>query len=125
MPWLYGWPLLDIIVYGALLSLAVEVQQGVVRFPKTPAFLLAVGLWFSTLMSHIAHGYFKGMMDTLPETFKICFFLALILVVVDRIGRLRAVINILVLAGVIMAVDALVQYNTGTGFTGSKPLVYY
>ena len=124
-PWMYGWPLLDAITYGALLSLLLEAGQGVVRFSKNPAIPLAAGLWFASLMSHVAHGYYAGFMYTAPETFKLCLFLVLLLVVIDRISRLRSVINILLLAAIMMACDALVQYKTGVGFTGSQSLVWF
>lgn len=124
-PWLYGWPLLDVIICVAILSLLMEISQGVTRFAGTPAAYLAVGLWFATLMSHIANTYFAGLVAAVPESFKICFFLLLLLVVIDRVSRLRIVINVMLLAGVMMAVDALMQYNYGRGFSGATPLVYF
>lgn len=121
-PWMFGWPLLDAITYASILALLMEVSQGQVAFIRTPAILLTFGLWFSTIMSHVAHGYFQGMIDTLAETFKICVFLILLLVVLDRPSRLRAVMWMMVVSAVIMSVHALMQQKTGFGFAGAEPL---
>jgi putative inorganic carbon (HCO3(-)) transporter len=121
-PWMFGWPVLDIITYVSLLSLLMEMSHGTSALAKTPAVMLAVGLWFSTLMSHIAHGYFQGMLDTLSETFKVCVFLVLLLIVLDRASRIRSVMLIMVAAAIIMSVHALMQQKTGYGFAGAEPL---
>lgn len=125
IPWMFGWPVLQAIVYISALSLAVETSQKQVRFPQTPAVMLAVGLWFSTIMSHVANGYFQGMMDTIPESFKPCLFCLLLLVVIDRADRARAVVLVFVVAAVIMSVHALMQQHLGAGFAGQRPLVVF
>ena len=125
IPWLYGYPLLNGIVYIALLSLIMEINQNQVRLPRTPVIWLSGGLWIATIMSHIAHGYFQGMVDTIPDSFKLCFFLILLVVVVDRVSRVRAVILIMVASAVIMAIHCLMQQRLGHGFAGLTPLVRY
>lgn len=125
LPGLYGWPLLQGIVFVALLLLAVEISQGTTEFPKTPAVKLAFGLWIATLISHIAHTYFQGLLNTYQETFKISFFLVLLLVVVNSIQRLRLVVLMFVLAAVVMSVHAIRQATTGVGFAGSTPLYWW
>jgi len=125
LPWLYGWPLLQGIVYVALLGLIAEVNQGTAKFPKTPAVMLAAGLWFSTLMSHIAHTYFQGLLNTYEETFKISFFLILLLAVLDSIHRIRRVILMFLLAAIVMSIHAIMQFKTGRGFGECGPLVWY
>lgn len=121
-PWMFGWPVLQVIVYAAALSLAAEASQEQVRLSKSPAFMLAIGLWFSTIMSHVAHGYFQGVIDTIQESFKPCLFCILMLAVVDRLGRARAVVLMFVLGAVMMSVDALLQQQYGVGFSGVSPL---
>lgn len=125
MPWMCGWPLLDVIVYAAVLSLFMEAGESAGKFFRKPAVLLTIGLWFAALMSHIAHAYFAGLVAAIPEVSKICIFLLLLLVVMDRVSRLRTVINVMLIAGVVMAVDAIMQYKTGQGFSGAKPLFYF
>ena len=65
VPQLQGWPLLDAVVYTALLGLLMEVQQGKLRFPKTPAVGLLFGLWIMSAFSHVPHTYAAGIIETL------------------------------------------------------------
>jgi len=122
IPWLYGWPLLDVIVYAAMLGLVMEVSQKQIRMPRTPVVWLAAGLWVASLLSHVAHGYFQGMIDTIPATFKYCFFMVLLVVVIDRVDRVRVVIIVMVASAVIMAIHCLMQQQLGHGFAGQPPL---
>lgn len=122
---LYGWPLLQVIGGIAVLSLAMEVAQARARIPKTPAVWLTGGLFLASIMSHAAHGYFAGMMDAIPVTFRLCLFLLLLLVVTDTIQRLQWVIFILLLGACVMAVHALMQKYTGSGFGGQVPIYFY
>ena len=124
-PWLYGWPLLDVIVYAAVLSLAMEGNPTGSRFPKTPAIMLAVGLWFASIMSHVPHTYFQGILNTIPETFKISLFLVLLLVVMNTVNRLRGVILVFLAAAVIMSIHAIMQKTLGYGLGGGLPLIWF
>jgi hypothetical protein len=125
MPWAFGWPILDVITYAALLSLVVEIGQQSVPMPKTPAIMLAVGLWFATVMSHVPHTYFQGIINTIPETFKLCFFLILLVMVINSVRRLQGVIVVLLLGAILMAIHAIMQDRTGAGFAGYPPLQYF
>jgi len=125
IPWMFGWPVLSGVIYAALLGLIMEASQKSITFPKTPAVMLAVGLWVSTIMSHIAHTYFQGVLNTYIGTFKIAFFLVLLLVVINTIHRARLVVLIFLLAAVVMSVHAIIQYKTGVGFGGGRPLMWW
>jgi putative inorganic carbon (HCO3(-)) transporter len=125
LPWMYGWPVLDVIVYMAVVALALEMSQKASTMPKTPAIGLAFGLFFASLMSHVAHGYFAGIMMTIPDTFKLCFFLTLILLVVNSIERIQAIVVVLMMGGIIMTVNGILQIRTGAGFAGLEPLYFY
>ncbi len=122
IPWMFGWPVLQAIGYISALSLMMETSQHQTRFPKTPAIMLAVGLWFATIMSHVGNGYFQGVLDTIPDTFKPCLFVILLLVVVDRPERARMVVLVFVVAAVVMSVHALMQQQLGYGFAGQRPI---
>lgn len=125
VPALFGWPILDAIVYASLLGLLIEVDQGKYRMPRTPAVPLAAGLWIATILSHVPHTYFQGILNTIPETFKFCFFTVLLLVVVDRVSHIRTVVVVMVGSAVIMTVHALMQQRTGYGFAYSGPLMVF
>ncbi|MEI6704033.1 MAG: O-antigen ligase family protein, partial [Deltaproteobacteria bacterium] len=122
---MYGWPLLQVVVYGALISLMAEANQKSMPMPKTPAIMLAVGLWFASIMSHAANGYFQGMLNTIPDTFKLSFFLVLLMVVMNSVDRLRGVVLMFLVAAVIMSIHALMQQSLGYGFGGGEPLRTY
>ena len=122
---MYGIPVLSAIVYVSLLSLLMEFSQKQSPLPRTPAVALAIGLWFSTILSHIAHLYFQGVLNTLPETFRPSLFLILMLTTVDRPSRVRWVIIVFVLGAVMMSIHCLMQQRLGYGFGGMEPLVYW
>lgn len=118
---MYGWPVLDVITYMAIACLFMEAGQKSMPFPKTPAIALAVGLFLASVMSHVAHGYFQGVMITVPETFKLCLFLVLLLMVVNSVQRLRWVLFVFLIAAIVMAIHAIMQEMTGIGFAGQLP----
>ena len=125
VPWMYGWPVLDVIVYGAVVGLAAETSQNQVRFAKTPAVWVVMGLWFATIASHFPSAYFMGMVNTAPDSFKLCFFTLLLLVVIDRPERARMVVLVFIAAAVVMTIHALMQQRLGYGFAHQEPLLEY
>ena len=117
LPWLFGLPLLDGVVFLAILSLMLETDAGRIRFPaRMPQVFLLGGLFLAVIMSHVRHTYFQGIVQSVPPTFKICFFTLLLLCVVDRPRRLRVVTSVFVVMSCIMAVHALIQDRNIFGF---------
>ena len=117
LPWLFGLPVLDGIVFLALLSLMLETDAGRLRFPRRmPQVFLLCGLFFAVMMSHVPHTYFAGIVQSVPPTFKICFFTLLLLCVIDRPGRLRMISVVFVIMVCTMAVHALIQNRNIFGF---------
>ena len=124
VPWLFGVPLLNGVIGIALLTFLMEKDQGTLRIPpRAPQIPLLMGLWIATILSHVAHMYFAGMMATIPDTFKICFFTLLLFCVLDQPKRLRVVAVIFVLLSCIMAVHAIMQQKLGYGFAGLEPIL--
>jgi putative inorganic carbon (HCO3(-)) transporter len=124
-PWLYGWPLLDIITIFSLVSLLMEGQAKQIRFPRSVLIPLAFGLWVASIVSHVPHTYFQGMLDTLPETFKLCFFMVLLLVVMNTPSRLRIVLGVIVAMSCFMALHGVLQQRNGVGFGGLEPMMVF
>ena len=123
MPWLVGIPILDVVVFGSLLSLMMEWEK--LRNKPLRSMVqiyLLLGLWFATLMSHVANTYFAGLMNTLPETYKYTLFTILLFLVVDRPSRLRTIAAVFVSMACLMAVHALLQESRGYGFAGQRPV---
>lgn len=121
-PWLSGWPLLDAIMYLAVLALLVEGQGGRIGVQRTPAIKLAIGLFFAAILSHVPHTYFQGILNTIPEAFKACFFILMLLIVLTSPRRTRLVVVLIVATSCLMAIHALMQQQTGHGFTGQEPI---
>ena len=92
-PWLYGMPVLDVVVVIAILSLVTEINEGTARIPKEmPQIWLLLGLWISAPVSHIAHTYFYGMINSIIPVFKICFFTFLLICSLDRPSDRKSVV---------------------------------
>ena len=122
-PWLYNWNILDGVVFMSLLTLVLEANQKRIRFFRgMPQPYLLAGLWFAAVCSHIAHTYWEGMMWTIPDMFKICFFTFLLFCVLNSPSRLRAVAAMFVVMSCVMAVHALMQERLGSGFGGLRPM---
>ena len=122
-PWLFGWPLLDLVVILSLFSFVIENDAGKIRIPKrVPQLWLLGGLWFAAIMSHVANTYFVGMLEAIPAVFKICFFTGLLMCVIDRVERIRTVALILVVMSCFMAWHALLQQDGGYGFGGLQAM---
>jgi len=121
--WLYGLPMLDVVVLLALFGCLVELDQGKLRIPKqSPQLYLLGGVWFAGIMSHVAHTYFVGMMNTIPLMFKSSLFAALLLTTLDRVSRLRRLVFLMVAMTSLMAVHALLQEYRGYGFAWQQPI---
>lgn len=123
VPWLYGWPILDLVVVLALMSLLIETDQGKIYFPKkAPQIYMLGGLWLAAIASQAVHTYFAGMQMAMIEVFKICFFTLLLYCVLDSPKRLRTMAWIFVLTACVMAVHALLQDSRGYGFKFQRPM---
>lgn len=122
-PWMFGWPILDIVVCLALLFLMVEYNEGRIRpVRNTPQIWLLLGLWLSAPISHMAHTYLAGMLDSIIPIFKICFFSLLLIMVMDRTPRLRFAVWLFIVMSCTMGVHAQMQERIGYGFAGAFPL---
>lgn len=121
--WLFGWPLLNVIVAFALFAFIIERDTGRLKIEKRlPQYFLLLGLWVGTVMSHIANTYFQGMLDTIPDSFKICFFTALLITVLDRPRKFQVTAIIFVSMACVMAIHAILQDERGYGFAGLRPM---
>jgi putative inorganic carbon (HCO3(-)) transporter len=124
VPWLYGWPLLDVVVLFAAGFLVLEANEGRIRFPRRlPQVHLLLGLWVSAaILSHAAHTYFMGIVNSLFPVFKVCFFTLLLICVLDRTSRLRMMARVFIIMALTMVVHCLLQQERGYGFAYATPL---
>jgi hypothetical protein len=100
-----------------------ETQTNRIALPSSKHGLVLLGaLWAAAVMSHVANTYFGGVMYTIPEVFKICFFTALLVIVLTSNGRLQATSALFVVMACVMAIHALLQMSRGFGFAGQGPI---
>lgn len=125
-PQLFGWPLLQVLFGMAVLSFGVEVSEKRLSIPKRlPQMYLLLGVWLAGALSHVPHTYLAGMLESIPDVGRLCMFTLLLICVLDRPSRLRGVAWIFVLMASVMAVHALMQHRTYSGFIGSRPIVVH
>lgn len=126
IPWLYGFPILEVVTALAVLGLLMEASQKRVNFrTDIPHLYLLIGLWVASVLSHVAHTYWEGMMWTIYPAFRLCFFTWLLLIVLDSPKRLRIVAWIMVIMSSMMAFHALMQQKLGYGFAGQPPIIQW
>jgi hypothetical protein len=122
-PWMFGMPVLDVVVIMSLLSLMVEYNEGRIKMPwNTPQVYLLLGLWISAPLSHVLHTYVQGFMQSIFPVFKICLFSFLLFLVLDRPRRLRIASTLFVVMACTMAVHAHMQMTIGYGFAHQYPI---
>lgn len=121
-PVLYGWPILDVVIFIALLTLFVELRMGRIQPPRVIQAKLLFGLWITAMLSHIARTFFAMTITTFVEVGKICLFSLLFISVLDSERRIRLVAGTIVGMTLLMAVHALMQARLGYGFAGGSPL---
>jgi putative inorganic carbon (hco3(-)) transporter len=124
IPAMYGWPILEVVFYLSMLTLLLEShEKRVLDVSRIPQTYLLVGLWFATLMSHIANTYLDGLLATYADTLKFAVFTILLFAIIDRPSRLRAVLTVFVAMACVMAWHAILQQQRGYGFAGQTPLL--
>ncbi len=124
VPALYGWPILDAVIYLSVLGLILEWDSGRVKIDfRRPQFFLFVGLFVAAIMSHAANTYFQGILDTWVDAFRQCFFGILLFANLNSVSRLRWVCRIFVALAIFMAIHALLQQQRGYGFGPLGPVM--
>lgn len=124
--WLWDWlefqPVLEYIFIGCLVSFVLEFNEKRIRIPKKMLQMKLLGwLLFAGAMSHIWHTYLAGFISTVPLIFKPIFFTAFLLIVLNRVNRLRIMVVFIVISACFMATSALFQAFHGAGFGGDPP----
>jgi hypothetical protein len=126
LPFLEGWPILDVVVALAAVAFVIEVRENRLRLPlDMPQVYLLPGLWSAAILSHVAHTYLAGALGAIVPAFKMCFFALLLMCAADRPARLRVLARIFIVMACIMSVHALLQEKRGFGFAGLEPLRFW
>jgi len=124
VPALYGWPILDGVVFLSLLAMLLEWDSGKIKMDgKCPQYFLLLGLFIAALMSHVSHGYLAGLLENWVTAFRICFFSLLLFSTMTSVNRLMWVLRVFVFMACFMAIHGILQQDRGYGFGGLHPIM--
>ncbi len=119
-------------LYGARVVLPVAVltigmtllafaQRRESRLITVPQDWLMLGLFGAILMSHVAHTYFAAFVSHFQDFGRIVLLYFLIVLLVTRLNRLKAIVFILILGALVMSWHGILQAHRGYGFGGLEP----
>ena len=114
---------LDGVIAVTVLALLFEFDEGRIKRPKRYQVLMILGLYCSTLISHVAHTYLGGILNTWLPMLKYTIYAVILLCVTERVTRVRTVIRIFVSMGLFMTWHAYLQVTRGYGLNGSGPVL--
>jgi putative inorganic carbon (hco3(-)) transporter len=124
VPALFGWPLLDAVIFMSMLAMLLEYDSGKLNLDtKRPHVFLLFGLFFAGLMSHIGNFYFAGLMASWMTAFRICLFGLLLYAAVNTTEKMIWIARAFVFMGCFMAVHSILQQTRGYGFGGMAPVM--
>jgi putative inorganic carbon (HCO3(-)) transporter len=123
-PWLYGFPLLDIITFLAILAMMIEFDSGKIKINRRePQYMLYIGLFVAAVMSYVSWGYLEGFLTTWRDMFRLTFFGILLFSCCTTVPRLRWIARAFVILALLMAFHAILQETRGYGFAGARPIM--
>ncbi|NQT23547.1 MAG: O-antigen ligase family protein [Candidatus Omnitrophica bacterium] len=118
-----GIPIVDMIVFVAVFFTFAALTKGSLKIPRVPENILMIGFLVATLMSHVAHTYFGGIIFTIDCMSKIVIFFFLVLIIVDSKRKIDILVSVIILAAVFMAINGMLQFYRGFGFVGDTPTI--
>lgn len=120
---MYGWrvvlPVAILTIGLTLLSLSQRRGGSIITVPQD---WLMLGFYGAILMSHVAHTYLDALIEHFQSFGRIVLLYFLIVLLVTRLNRLKAIIFILVLGGLLMSWHGILQAQRGYGFGGDLPM---
>jgi len=123
IPALEGFPLVDFIAGITILLTIMAVTTKRMYLPRVPENIFMVGFFLATLISHIVHGYLGGFILAFQDIGKTLIFYFLIVIIVDKVYKVRIIGWLLVFSALFMAISGILQYFKGVGFAGIMPIM--
>lgn len=117
-----GFPIVSILanITIALCFMAVATRK--LKIPRVPENYLMLGLFFATLMSHVANTNLEGLIMAFKEFSKITIFYFLTLIIVDSVNKVKILSWAFILSAIFMAINGILQFYKGMGLVAS-PLI--
>jgi O-antigen ligase len=122
LPGLVGKPIILAIGVATLGLMIVHmaVQKRQVRLAHAPQNFLMLWMFAAILMSQVATLWIPGLIEAGTEFLSTLVMYLLIANLVNTRRRLGIVINLIVILTIVLALQGIVQYFTGTGFGGQE-----
>jgi O-antigen ligase len=119
MPFFYGKPLILILSIATLVFLIFErISKKEERLIKVPQNFLILGLFFAVIMSHVAHTYFAGMVDSIKIFYVNVVLYFIILNVLNTERKFKIAVWLIAILIILAAFQGIYQFNHGYGWAG-------
>jgi O-antigen ligase len=122
VPAVYGWRLIDILGITTIVLLLLESSgkpEGQ-RLVKAPQSGLMIGFFLSILMSHVAHHYFGGLVNSFNIFLPTFVLFFVILNAINTEGKLKFTIWFIILVMFLLVFQGIDQARTGIGWGGQE-----
>jgi O-antigen ligase len=118
IPALFRWQLFDLATAAAVFFMLAEMALGKRGFVKAPHNGLMAGFFVAIVLSHVAHTYLGGMISSIRFFLVNMIVYVLIVNIVTTPSRLRTTLWVLVGLSAVLAVQGILQHQTGHGWAG-------
>jgi len=123
IPAVYEWPLIYILTITSVIFAFFESMGQRKLHLKEPPNLLMLGFLACMIMSHVAHTYLQGAIDSFsffaPNVF--LFFLFVNILVTEK--RIKIMIWFIIIITFILAIEGIQQHYSGIGWAGQTPFL--
>ena len=123
IPAIKGFPLVDVVAAMCMAAVFLEGSFSAEKFKRSAVNYLVIFFWLATIMSHIGNFYLGGAINAFTKIgSNVVFAYYLVMLTVDNFKRLKLFIWIMILLTLLQAVQAIMQYYTGSGLVGGETL---
>jgi O-antigen ligase len=124
MQFLMGVNILDYVAAVTILTTLLILPQLEFRFKAAPEHLLMLLFFFGMLMSHVADNlHWELFKKTFMDFGKIVLLYFLIVMLVNSVGRMKAIVRVMLLGCLFMTLHGIRQAFTGSGFGEFGPFI--
>ncbi len=121
---LLGVNLLDYVAAVAILSTLFVLPRTEWRLKEAPEHLLMLGFFAAMLAGHAADRFHWALFkQTFMDFGKIVLLYFLVVILTDSVGRVKAVVRVMLLGCLFMTLHGLLQHYAGAGFGGAAPFL--
>lgn len=119
---LRGWPLQDVAAILCLISIFLDGSVTMEKLKRSPTNWLIIAFWIWISLTWLFNGWAGGISYTFIRFSSVAITFFLIVLTVDTYSRLRGLAWTLVAMALFLAIQAIMQYHTGSGLGGVEAL---